>query len=51
MENYLEELQHEEELEKEILCRWEIGIDLYWDKTHLPEQQIASGTNSIGKTI
>jgi TatD DNase family protein len=27
--------------EKEILCRWEIGIDLYWDKTHLPEQQIA----------
>jgi TatD DNase family protein len=42
-ENYLEELQHvEEELTKrKFYAIGEIGIDLYWDKTHLPEQQIA----------
>ncbi|SEA12907.1 TatD DNase family protein [Flavobacterium gillisiae] len=42
-ENYLEELQHvEEELAKrKFYAVGEIGIDLYWDKTHLPEQQIA----------
>ncbi|PKH66960.1 hydrolase TatD [Flavobacterium sp. ALD4] len=42
-ENYLEELQHvEEELAKrKFYAIGEIGIDLFWDKTHLPEQQIA----------
>lgn len=42
-ENYLEELQHvEEELAKrKFYAVGEIGIDLYWDKTHLPQQQIA----------
>jgi TatD DNase family protein len=42
-DNYLEELQH---VEKELAIRkfyavGEIGIDLYWDKTHLPQQQEA----------
>lgn len=42
-ENYLEELQHvEEELSKrKFYAVGEIGIDLYWDKSHLKEQQIA----------
>ncbi|WP_016989966.1 TatD family hydrolase [Flavobacterium sp. ACAM 123] len=42
-DNYLEELQHvEEELTKrKFYGIGEIGIDLYWDKAHLPEQQIA----------
>jgi TatD DNase family protein len=41
-ENYLEELQHvEAELAKrKFYAIGEIGIDLYWDKTHLKEQQI-----------
>lgn len=42
-ENYLEELEHvEEELAKrKFYAVGEIGIDLYWDKTHLKEQQMA----------
>ena len=42
-DNYLEELQHvEEELSKrKFFAVGEIGIDLYWDKTHLPQQQYA----------
>ena len=42
-DNYLEELQHvESELSKrKFYAIGEIGIDLYWDKTHLAEQQIA----------
>jgi hypothetical protein len=42
-ENYLEELQHveEEAAKRKFYAIGEIGIDLYWDKTHLLEQQIA----------
>jgi TatD DNase family protein len=42
-DNYQEELQHvENELAKrKFYAVGEIGIDLYWDKTHLPQQQIA----------
>jgi TatD DNase family protein len=42
-DNYLKELQHiEEELAKrKFYAVGEIGIDLYWDKTHLPQQQDA----------
>lgn len=42
-ENYQEELQHvENELAKrKFYAVGEIGIDLYWDKTHLKEQQEA----------
>lgn len=42
-DNYLEELQHvEKELSKrKFFAIGEIGIDLYWDKTHLEAQQIA----------
>lgn len=42
-DNYLKELQHvEEELAKrKFFAIGEIGIDLYWDKTYLPQQQEA----------
>ena len=42
-ENYEEELQHvENELaRRKFYAIGEIGIDLYWDKSHLPQQQIA----------
>lgn len=42
-DNYLEELQHvEEELAKrKFFAVGEIGIDLYWDKTYLLQQQDA----------
>jgi TatD DNase family protein len=45
-ENYMDELQHvENELAKrKFYAIGEIGIDLYWDKTHLAQQQIAFRT-------
>jgi TatD DNase family protein len=46
-ENYLEELQHveEEAAKRKFYAIGEIGIDLYWDKTYLLEQQIAFRNN------
>ena len=42
-DNYLEELQHVEEqlAKRKFYGIGEIGIDLYWDKTHLDEQKNA----------
>ena len=42
-DNYLEELQHVagELAKRNFYAVGEIGIDLYWDKTHLPQQQDA----------
>lgn len=41
--NYLDELDHVEEMlaSRKFYAVGEIGIDLYWDKTFLKEQQIA----------
>lgn len=45
-ENYLEELNHvkSELTKRKFYAIGEIGIDLYWDKTHLPQQQDAFRT-------
>jgi TatD DNase family protein len=42
-ENYLDELQHVEDelLKRKFYAIGEIGIDLYWDKSYLKEQQFA----------
>src|SRR5690606_2775978 len=42
-DNYRRELDHVEELlaSRKFVAIGEIGIDLYWDKTFLPEQKIA----------
>lgn len=42
-ENYQEELNHMEEMlaDRKFYAVGEIGIDLYWDKTFLPQQQEA----------
>ena len=45
-DNYLDELQivEQELANRKFYAIGEIGIDLYWDKTHLKEQQIAFRT-------
>ncbi|NER12741.1 YchF/TatD family DNA exonuclease [Leptobacterium flavescens] len=45
-ENYEEELQHVEQMlaERKFYAVGEIGIDLYWDKSFLPQQQQAFKT-------
>ena len=45
-DNYLQELQHvtEELSKRKFYAIGEIGIDLYWDKTHLEEQKQAFRT-------
>ena len=52
-ENYLQELQHvaTELSKRKFYAVGEIGIDLYWDKTHLAEQKIAFRTQiQLAKT-